>query len=301
MRQQTALGIFPSATANLNYQNQKKPFFIAMVLAVLMVFSSVSSQAYAQDNQLIEVKKQPPVWQAVINKLPALSGVFNKDLRIAVREQLNLPKMSDIQAADPEWLNVNLLPRLQQLDTELKQYIRVSEKKDRYQQLKQLMPALANIEERRIITELLTQQGVRIMPLRNERLLRIIDKRIEQLADSMIFNMKALVRERRPYEPDLLKAMAAYGVMFSARPPDFILQYELIPEGLNAEGEWVYQTQIALLNKLQFPVVSLNETVISEAQDEQQAEQKTVWVMAKLVTMHLKEYLVSHAFDHNNS
>lgn len=292
-----ALEPFPSASANSHNQNKKNPVFVGLLLTVFAILftglvTSLFSPAYADAVTQNKVKKQPPVWQAVIGNLPALSGVFNKDLRITVREQLQLPKMTEIQAADPEWLSTNLMPRLQQLDAELKQYIRVSEKKDRFQQLKQLMPALANIEERKILTALLKQQGVRVMPLRNERLLRIIDKRIEQLADSMIFNMKALVRERRPYEPDLLKAMAAYGVMFSARPPDFILQYELTPEGINAEGEWVYQTQIALLNKLQVPVVTVNESVISEAQDEQQAEQKTVWVMAKLVTMRLKDYLV---------
>ncbi|BCN92343.1 hypothetical protein THMIRHAM_01280 [Thiomicrorhabdus immobilis] len=235
---------------------------------------------------------QPP-WNAVVKTLLAEQGVFNQKLRQAVLENLRLPILTIEQLADNKKLLELLMPRLQLLDRDLSNYVRVSESVSRFEQLKRLMPGLYNIEERKLIEALLTRQGVAVPRMRNSRLVGFLDKRISLLANGLVFNMKALVREQRDYEPDLLQAMAQQGVSFSARPPDFVLDYSLIANPSAEAGEWGFDSHIALLGKYEIPLVEVNEKIREVAASQEQAQIKTVQFLAEKVVEQLKEFLIN--------
>lgn len=266
-----------------------KSLFLTSVLSLCLL--SFNAQAAVN----LVAKQHSEVWQNLIKITPKSKGVFNRSLRETVRSQLDLPALTSLDVADQELLQQTFYGRLTELDSSLIRFLRVSQSANNFTQLKQLMPALKIIEEYKLIKQLLKANSVTLPALRNQRLMRLLDNRITQIANALIFNMKALVRERRPYEPELLVAMAGYGVEFSARPPDFILQYNLDYEAQNASGQWVFNTHIALTNKLHIAIVKINEVVVVEATDIKQAQTKTLEVMAKLVTMQLKYYLVQNS------
>jgi len=254
------------------------------------------SQPVLSNVNSLSVTAYTPVWQTVVADLPSDKGIFNAALRKSMRDKLELPSVIAADLEDKKQLLSKVKPRLIELDKALSKFIRVSENSTRFEQLKRLMPALLNIEERKLIQHLLKKHKVRLPNLRNSRLLPFLDKRITLLANSMIFNMKALVRERRDYEPDLLKAMASYGVKFSARPPDFILDYLLLGGSKNEQGERVFEGNIALLGQYEIPVVKIEEVIVTDVADWPQAEASSVAVMAKLITMQLKQFLVEKAY-----
>ena len=261
-----------------------------LTVALLNIFLLSSVQAQELNSETVVLKPMP--WQTVIQAQPSYRGVFNQELRQAVVDNLVLPNISAEQLADKAKLLALLQPRLQELDKNLSHYIRVSESVSRFEQLKRLMPGLYNITERNLIETLLRKKGVSTPRMRNSRLVRLIDKRISLLANGLIFNMKALVRERRDYEPELLTAMARSGVRFSALPPDFILDYSLVEQNSETEGKWLFDAHIALLGKYEIPVVEVNETISEKASNLEQAQSKTVDVLANKVVERLKEYLV---------
>lgn len=270
-------------------QAKNRVFKLMMIALWPLLFMSFTP---AVSGQMPAVKVHSEVWQEVIAGLPQDQGIFNRSIRVSLRAHLNLPELSRIEVADPDTLKSKLIPRLQKLDKELSRFVRVSESATKFEQLKRLMPAMANIEERKLIERLFKAQKIRLPNMRNTRLVSFLDKRITRLANGMIFNMKALVRERRPYEADLLKAMASYGVKYSARPPDFILDYQLYADGLNEKDQWLFDTEIALLGQFEIPVVKVAEIVVTEPGDEFDAQVHAVGVMAKLITMQLKEFLI---------
>jgi len=269
----------------LIFRSLLKAVSVIALLTVLVMQSAFSENLQTQKNL-------SPAWLEVIESLPKNHGVFNSALRRSVRENITLVTLSMDHLQDSQALTQKLIPRLEALDKALSKYVRVSESVSRFEQLKRLMPAIYNIEERKLIEALLKSQGVPIPRLRNSRLFGVLDKRISSLANSMIFNMKALVRERRDYESDLLKSMSSYGVTFSARPPDFILDYQLDDGEQNEQAEWVFNGKITLLGKYQIPVIKVEEILITNAATKAQAQSRSVEILAKLITMQLKQYLI---------
>ena len=268
-----------------------KPFIKCFYVRFLIVFG-VLFQANINP-VLADTTIHQPVWQNIAQSLPENSGIFNRKLRQAVQDNLVLPNVdgSQIQSGLNQH-RAELNARLQVLDKALIQFIRVSESSTRFKQLERLMPALYNIEERKLIEKLLKNHGEQVPRLRNSRLLKILDKRIARLANGLIFNMKALVREGRMYESELLQAMANNGVEFSARPPDFILDYLLLPNGKNEEGLWSFYGRVELLNSYEIPVVAVHEDIVQAAVTEKKAEIQSIQVLAELVTNQLKEFLI---------
>ena len=270
---------------NLILRSLLKAVSVIALLTVLVMQSAFSEN-------LQPPKSVSPAWQEVLASLPKNEGVFNSALRRSVRERVSLVSLSMDHLQDSKVLAQKLIPRLELLDKELSKYVRVSESVSSFEQLKRLMPGLYNIEERKLIESLLHRQGVSVPRLRNSRLLGILDKRIALLANGMIFNMKALIRERRDYESDLLKSMSSYGIKFSARPPDFILDYQLDAGEQNEQAEWVFNAKMALLGKYEIPVVKVEEVLITDAVTKAEAQSRSVEILAKLITMQLKQYLV---------
>ena len=263
------------------------PRFMSWLMGFALLFLLPTTFSLAFANTSI----QSPVWQQTQQTLPKSVGVFNAHLREAVRSQLTLPDIPDLNTLSAK--ETELIARLQVLDKGLFRYIRVSESTTRFEQLKHLMPALYNIEEQKLITQLLNNQNVKVPRLRNARLLSLLDKRISRLANGLIFNMKSLVRERRDYEPNLLEAMADNGIRFSARPPDFILDYSLMPNGKDDQELWVFKANIALLNTFEIPIVAVNDLFSEAATTQEQAELKGVALLAELVTDQLKTFLIN--------
>ncbi|WP_158660949.1 hypothetical protein [Thiomicrorhabdus sp. Milos-T2] len=261
-----------------------------LTIVLLNIFLLSTVQAQEINSKVASVKQQP--WQDMIQTQPVYKGVFNQNLRQAVLNKLTLPKISAEDLEDKTKLLALLQPRLQELDKELSKYVRVSERVSRFEQLKRLMPALYNINERNLIEGLLKKQGVSVPRMRNSRLVRFIDKRISLLANGLIFNMKALVRERRDYEPELLRAMASKGIRFSALPPDFILDYSLVEKTSEKEGQWLFDAHISLLGKYEIPIVEVSENISENATSLEQAQSKSVDLLASKVVEKLKEYLV---------
>ena len=271
--------------------------FISSLMVLLLCSAMLLFSAKSIASTQLPSVKHSYVWQVMIKEIPKEKGIFNRALRESVREVLPLIELSSIDTVDAEVFQQKLSPRLKKLDQSLQKYIRVSESLNRYQQLEKLMPALFAIEEYKLIKQLYKQQNIRLPNLRNGRLLSFLDRRLTQLASYMIFNMKALVRERRPYESHLLKAMASYGVEYSAKPPDFIMEYEINFENRAPKGEWVFNTSIGLLDSYHIPFVKLNEIIVVEAKDREMAQKKALEVMAKLITMELRFSLIKSHID----
>jgi len=263
--------------------------FLIVILSVFFVFSTWQS-AHANTTQINA--KHADIWQPVLSSLVKDKGVYNANLRRSVRGALDLTLATGTAGLPNDELSANLITRLKALDKALSRYLRVSESTTNFEQLKRLMPALANIEERKLIEALLKSQSVKVPNLRNSRLLPFLDKRITRLANELIFNLKALVRERRDYEPELLKAMAQFGVKFSARPPDFILDYQLVDDGQNEQGDWLYDGYIALLGKYEIPVVSLDKSIVEAANSAEQAQEQFMLKLADAVTKELTQFLL---------
>lgn len=267
-------------------------FFMSLKTAVLVLPFFLLSPAFAKTVFASDYQNTP--WKSVIQELPIDKGTFNLALRNGVREELQLPKLSlDWAKNGLESSSAELINRLETLDAKLSRYVRVSERTSRFEQLKHLMPALANIEERKLIEALLTKQGVKVPRLRNARVLPFLDKRIADLANSMIFNMKALVRQRRDYEPQLMDAMARHGVEFSARVPDFVLDYMLVPDGQDEQGNWLFEGYIALLGKYEIQIVSFEDSIVKSAADEASAQELSMDELAQSITEKLKTFLLS--------
>ena len=261
----------------------KKMFFRSMSSLVFIFLFSV--QSLFNPVWASSVTEQT-VWQKAALNLPEPSGIFNKVLRSEIQKSIVLPELETSNQSD------QLIKRLQSLDKELFKYVRVSESSTRFEQLNRLMPALVNIEERKLIEQYLTNHGQSVPRLRNDRLYSLLDKRISRLANGLIFNMKPLVRERRDYEPELLQAMANNGIEFSARPPDFILDYQLEPEGQNKQNEWTFKGSIALLNTFEMPIVSVEKELTEPSGIKEQAQIEGVTQLAHLVTNKLKQFLI---------
>lgn len=275
---------------NFDNENRIVGSLLKTVLVIVVLMALVMQSALSES--LPAPKSVSPAWQEVLVNLPKNEGVFNSALRRSVRENVSIANLSIDYLHDSQVLSQQLIPRLEWLDKELSKYVRISESASRFEQLKRLMPGLYNIEERKLIEFLLKRQGISIPRLRNSRLLDRLDKRISLLANSMIFNMKALVRERRDYEADLLKSMSRYGVAFSARSPDFILDYQLDDGVQNEQAEWSFNARIALLGNYQISVVKVQELVVTGALTKAEAQSRSVEILAKLITMQLKQYLI---------
>ena len=238
---------------------------------------------------VIDSPAQSQVWQELITQLPKDRGLFNSSLRKGVRQNLSL--VDSINLDDNEAIKAQVLPRLELLDASLSKYIRISTSKTSFEQLSLLMPALFAIEEIKLIKALYKQQKISMPQLRNSRLQSHLDKRITRLANGMVFNMKALVRNR-PFESELLKAMASNGISFSARPPDFYLDY-----GVNTVGEdsaqWLIEGYINLSNKWKSPVVEASDEISTAASTLDDAQLQAIAKLALLVTQELKTYLIA--------
>ncbi len=271
-------------------------FYQIASLLMLLVLLLPVQPVYAVSSEAPPVSNIPSVtWDELKQKQPEEKGVFNRALRQEIRAQLELIQLSDLEGNIPKQIQDKFQSRLEVLDKELQKYVRVGASKKHYSQLKRLMPALKNIEERKLITALYKHYKVRLPNLRNSRFMSFLDKRITRLANGMIFNMKPLVRERKSNEAELLAVMEQYGVAFSARPPDFILDYKLSNQGADAQSEWRYDAEISLLNQYYTPVVSVTESMTIQAQDSDQAEKKALGMMAEALTLQLKKLLVEQA------
>lgn len=234
--------------------------------------------------------------------------VFEVQLRMAVRERLlALPlfQPSDIRTslqADkldigmewlPEVLNRQATVRLEALDKELSKYLRISPKSSAFEQLKHLMPALYNIEERRLLLQLLKLNGVKAPPLKNGRVVVFLDQHISRLAGGLTFNMKALVREGREFESDLISSLEQHSLMFTAKPPDFILDYQLDSRGQDSDsGAWLFDARIALLAKFNIKIVSAELTLSEMADSESQAQRQALAKMADSLSQNLRAFLL---------
>jgi hypothetical protein len=288
--------------ANVTFQSTESPEFFAQIKVL-----SENSSSSAQKLTFIQSK--------ALHRLFVDSGlsvskksVPESQLRIAVREKLLLLPLfqpNDIQAslqadkADvviswlPEVINNQATARLQVLDKELSKYLHISSKSTDFEQLKRLMPALYNIEERHILLQLLKLNGVKAPPLKNSRLAVFLDEHISRLARGLTFNMKALVREGRGFESDLITSLKQYSLLFTAKPPDFILDYQLDSKGQDSvTGAWLFDARIALLAEFNIKIVSVELTLSETADNESQAQRQALAKMAESLSQKLRAFLL---------
>ena len=229
-------------------------------------------------------------------------------LRTAVREELlSLPLFQphDIQTSMqegklevvvkwlPEVLNHQATARLEILDKERSKYLRISPKSNAFEQLKRLMPALYNIEEHRALLQLLKLNGVEAPRLKNSHLVVFLDQYISRLASGLTFNMKALVREGREFEPELIASLEQHSLIFTAKPSDFILDYQLDSKGQDSvSGAWLFDARIALLAKFDIKIVSAELTLSEVADNESQAQRQVLTQMAESLSENLRAFLL---------
>ena len=192
-----------------------------------------------------------------------------------------------------ETLAQQVAERLKVLDQALPKYLRMSAKSSSFGQLKRLMPALYNIEERAGLIHLLKLNDLPVPPLQNTRLVDFLDKQISRLARGLTFNMKALVREGREFEPDVIASLAQQALTFVARPPDFRLDYQLESLGQDADsGAWVFEGRMALLGQFDLEIASAELSLSETAQDEGQAQRQALDKIAQTLSQNLRAFLL---------
>jgi hypothetical protein len=289
------------ADTKVTFQSVESPQFFTALNALSADSKSAQPLAFIQRSAL-----QRLLFDGTIDV--SNNSILERKLRSAVRAQLlALPlfQPNDIQAslqADkmdvvmtwlPESLSLQASARLQVLDSELRQYLRISSKSTDFRQLKRFMPALYNIEERYALLQLLKLNGMVAPVLKNSRLAGFLDQRISRLADGLTFNMKALVREGEEFEPDLITALAEQDLIFTAKPPDFILDYHLNSKGQDgATGAWLLDARIALLDDFDMKIVSADLTLAEVADDEFQAQRQALTKMADALSQNLRAFLL---------
>lgn len=289
------------ASAHVTFQSTESPEFFAQLKAFSDDSDSAQKTSFIQRSALRRL---------LLDKTLNVSKktVFEVQLRMAARENLlALPlfQPSDIRAnlqADkldigvewlPEVLNHQVNVRLEALDKELSKYLRISPKSSAFEQLKHLMPALYNIEERRLLLQLLKLNGLEVPPLKNGRIVVFLDRHISRLAGGLTFNMKALVREGREFESALITSLEQRSLIFTAKPADFILDYQLDSRGQESgSGAWLFDARIALLAKFGIKIVSAELTLSEVAENESQAQLQALNKMAESLSQKLRAFLL---------
>ena len=194
---------------------------------------------------------------------------------------------------DTERLEQQVVNRLTTLDNDLLQYLRLSASSNAFNQLKKLMPALYNIEERRGLLQLLKINKIPAPLLKNSRLADLLDKQISRVATDLKFNMKALLREGKDYEADLINSMEQQSLTFTAKPPDFILDYQFGKAGQDkTTGDWLFYGKISLLDLLKMNIASADIEMSENADSAEQAQRQALAKMAKALSQNLRAVLL---------
>ncbi len=289
------------ASAKVTFNSAESPEFFTQLKVLSEDENSAQKLAFIQRSALR---------RALLDTRLKVSkkAVLESQLRTAVREKLLTKRLfqpHDIQASLqvnkldvvmewlPDLLNQQATARLQVLDKKLSKYLRISSKSSDFEQLKRLMPALYNIEERHALLQLLKLNGVKAPPLKNSRIAIFLDQHISRLASGLTFNMKALVREGREFESDLITSLEQYSLVFTAKPPDFILDYQLDSKGQDGlSGAWLFDARIALLAKFNIEIVSAKLTLSEVADNESQAQRQALAKMAESISQNLRAFLL---------
>ncbi len=289
------------ASTNVSFQSVESPAFFAQLNAFSEGSTNPQRLAFIQRSALQSLLVSTPIKVSP-------NTMLETQLRSAVREKLlTLPlfqpndtqtslqadKVDVVMSWLPEVLNHQAYDRLQVLDKERSKYLRINPKSNAFEQLKRLMPALYNIEEHRALLQLLKLNGVEAPPLKNSRLVGFLDQHISRLARGLTFNMKALVREGREFEPDLIASLERQSLTFTAKPPDFILDYQLDSMGQDGvSGVWLFDARIAFLDKLAIKIVSAELTLSEVADNESQAQRQALTKMAESLSQNLCAFLL---------
>lgn len=289
------------ASASVTFHSAESPELFAQLKVLSEGSNSAQKLAFIQRNALRRL-----LLDSTLNV--SKEAVLESQLRTAVREKLlvlPLFQPSDIRVdlqADkldigmewlPEQLNHQVIARLDLLDKALSKYLRISTKSNDFEQLKRLMPALYNIEERHLLLQLLKLNGVKAPPLKNSRLVVFLEQHISRLTNELTFNMKALVREGREFESDLISSLEQHSLIFTAKPPDFILDYQLDSKGQDSvSGAWLFDARIALLAKFNIKIVSAELTLSEMADSESQAQRQALAKMASSLSQNLRAFLL---------
>ncbi len=233
--------------------------------------------------------------------------IFEKALRSGVRSNLVAMPIfqpntltSNVQVdrieVDLQWDKTRLeqvIERLTVLDKELSKYVRMSTSKNEFNQLKKLMPALYNIEERRALLQLLKINKMPAPQLKNSRLVGFLDKRISRMAGDLKFNMKALLREGAEYETDLIASMEQQALTFTAKPPDFVLDYKFASAGQDkTTGNWLFYGKIALLDRFKIQIASAEIEMSEGADSAEQAQPQALDKLAEALSQNLRAVLL---------
>ncbi len=289
------------ASANMTFYSAESPEFFAQLNALSEGSSSAQKLAFIQRSALRRL-----LLGTSLNV--SEKTILESQLRTAVREDLlvlplfqphdiqismQVDKLDVVMEWLPEHLNDQAIARLQVLDKELSKYLHISSRNSAFEQLKYLMPALYNIEERHILLQLLKLNGVKTPPLNNSRLAVFLDQYISRLAIGLTFNMKALVREGRELESELITSLEQYSLIFTAKRPDFILDYQLESKGQDdVSGAWLFDARIALLAKFNIEIVSAQLTLSEIADNESQAQRQALAKMAESLSQNLRAFLL---------
>lgn len=245
------------------------------------------------------------------------SATFEHALRDEIRRELsaraifqptrvthNLSDSVDGRQALPEKIEVNLswatsdlqsrvVARLAVLDNELLHSLHINTSGNVFNQLKALVPALYNIEERRGLQQLLTLHDLLIPPSSNHRIAELLDRQVRRSAAGLTFNMKALVREGKAYEENLIAALQQESLSLTAKQPDFVLDYEFFEKDReNEQGGWLFYGKTSLLNDLQIQVASAEIEVREVADSAEQAQRQALAKLAAALSQDLRAVLL---------
>jgi hypothetical protein len=135
-----------------------------------------------------------------------------------------------------------MMERLQALDNQLTDYLHVSGKGSKLNQLLSILPAMPTIEARADLKAHLENFKGESITLPHDQLAELLQKRMNTLVDQIVINLDASTQETAAFETAFRKALASEGFNMTARKPDLTFKYFI--EANESKEETLYKVSL---------------------------------------------------------
>ncbi|KUJ74290.1 hypothetical protein AVO42_02430 [Thiomicrospira sp. XS5] len=135
-----------------------------------------------------------------------------------------------------------MMERLQALDTQLTDYLHVSSKGSKLNQLLSVLPAMPTIEARAGLKAHLENFKGEPISLPHDQLAELLQKRMNTLVDQIVINLDASTQETAAFETAFRKALVSEGFNMTARKPDLTFKYFI--EANESKEETLYKVSL---------------------------------------------------------
>lgn len=186
-------------------------------------------------------------YQNILDQEADQQGAFELKIRNAARSQIgniyienakdaevyvdNYNKRTYVLAQAPkDQIDTQISDRLIELDSQLKDYIHVSDSGRNLEQLMSIIPVLPTIEERKKLKAQLEATWDSKIPLPNDHLVTLVNRQISVIIDNIVFSLEPTTDESEQFEANYRSTLSKEGLNVTSRVPDVVLQYYIEPE-----------------------------------------------------------------------